>query len=67
MIKSLNTKARFYYLQFFKIATDDNNFYTQWYRRSADPTDRYSHKDLPLHSAVNETCASCYQVETGGS
>ena len=29
MVKSFKTKAGFYYLQFFKIATDDNPFYTQ--------------------------------------
>ena len=66
MVKSLNTKARFYYLHFFKIATYDNEFYTQWYCRSADFTNPYGHMDLPLQYAVNETCASCFWVETGG-
>ena len=67
MVKSFKTKARFYYLQFFKIATDDNPFCTHWYRRPGDLTDPCGHMDLPVQYAVNETCASCFQGEMGSS
>ena len=66
-VKSFKTKAGFYYLQFFKIGTDDNSFYTHWYRRPGDLTDPCCHMDLPVHYAVNETCAKCFQGEMGSS
>ena len=52
MVNSFKTKAGFYYIQFFKIATDDNPFYTHWYRQPGDLTDPCGHMDLPVHYAV---------------
>ena len=38
IVKSFKTKAEFYCLQFFNIVTDDNPFYTYWYKRTGDLT-----------------------------
>ena len=63
MVKSFKKKAGFYYLQFFKIATDDNPFYTHWYCQPGDLTDPCGHMDLPVHYAVNvNVCKKRVQV-----
>ena len=55
MVKPFKTKAGFYYLQFFKIASDNNPFYTHWYHHLCDLTGPYGHTDLLVHYVVNES------------
>ena len=67
MVKSFETKARFYNLWIFRIATYDNPFYAHWHCRPGDLTDPCGHMDLPVPYAVNEKCTSCFQGGTGSS
>jgi len=48
MIKSFKTKAGFFYMEFYKIASDEKPFYTHWYRRPGDLIDPCGHFDFKM-------------------
>ena len=67
MVKSSRTKASFYDLQFFKIASDKKPFFTHWYRRPGDIVDPCGHLDIPDDYNIVLTFANCLNGEIGSS
>ena len=45
-------------LEFFKLASDQEPFYIQWYRKEGDP-EVCGHDQLPLSFNIDTTCAQC--------
>ena len=64
-VQRLITKPGFCCLQFFKIATDAQSFYTYCYRSPGDSHDPCGHLDIPVGYNMNKHCGSCLEGETG--
>ena len=46
------------FIDFFRVANDDDPFFTQFYRKDDDP-EVCGHENLPLLFDVDQTCAFC--------
>jgi len=58
------TKKGFQCLQLFKIGTDSESYFDQWYRRN-DGAEPCGHFDLPESLDPEEHCGKCLEGENG--
>ena len=66
MAKRLITNSGFHCLQLFRIASDDEPFHDQWYRRN-DGVEPCGHFDIPNGYDIHNTCGRCLEGENGSS
>ena len=64
MAKRVTTRTGFSCLKLYRIASDKEPFFEQWYGNGTD-LDPCGHFDLPNGYQENETCGRCLLGETG--
>ena len=62
--KRVITRQGFHCVQLFSIATDEESFHDQWYRK-ADGTESCGHFDLVESHEIDTNCAKCFEGENG--
>ena len=60
MVNWVVTRAGFSCVSPYKIASDSEPFYKQWYGNGTD--DPFEHSDLPSQYNENVTCAECMKA-----